>query len=98
MGGSEEILGLNSMVSQAIEALAKLDGDTLEEIACTCEQDARPFSEANQSLCSVRLGTFARLLATSRANIRLLRQLDRRHSAHPEYLSGSDSFGSGDMG
>ena len=101
MSCGQQVLDLDSTVSQAMDALTNLDGDTLEKIALTrgnwnCEQDARTSPDANQTLGSVRLRAFARLLDLSGTNMRLLRRMNRKNSVHPEYVSGSGSWGTGD--
>jgi hypothetical protein len=102
MGGSQQIMDLNSTVSQAIDALTKFDCDSLEEIASTCDSwscaaDARTLCEASQGLVpgTGKLQILAGLLALSGANMRLLRRVDRNNSVGPEYVSDSGNWKSG---
>ena len=85
---------LNDLVGEASRALARLDAERLEELARSCDALSRnlpalPGGDASRAAASPetrrRMAVFGRVLAVTRGNLEVMRQLRAFESGLLEY-------------
>ena len=84
--------GLKALVAEAVQALAKLDAERLEELACTCRalngeqgQEGRPAVKREAHLSLEDMAALARVLEATRANLDVMNRLREFHARRMEY-------------
>jgi hypothetical protein len=81
--------GMKALVAEAVRALAKLDAEKLEELACSCSAlncepgQAGNLTEAHET--EEEMAALARALESTRANLDVMNRLRDFHASRMEY-------------
>ncbi|WP_348261383.1 hypothetical protein P8935_16455 [Telmatobacter sp. DSM 110680] len=98
MSASERQPGLRSILTDASQALAHIDGDKLEEMAAYCaaliqdegaSDDLSLLVDPEYGTARKEMAIFMRVLEATRANLNVMRRLREMHVARLEYGSSA---------